>query len=44
MKNSCDFYSPSEKAIVNCGTCSHYDILKSKCDIEKTLIKQAKTP
>lgn len=44
MKNSCDFYTPTKKEIVNCGTCNHYDFLKSRCDIESQLKKQAKTP
>ena len=41
MKNSCDFYSEKNKAVMNCGNCNHYDFLKSKCDIEPQLKKQA---
>lgn len=44
MVNGCKYHVKhnSTEKLINCGTCTHYDMRKSKCNIEQTIKGEVK--
>jgi hypothetical protein len=40
----CSYFTKDKdnEKLINCGTCTHYDVRKSKCNIEQTIKGEVK--